>query len=600
MYSYITEKISEFKEKYPSLRTKPDYYIFSALCVEAHFYKNPENVINESNFEEIIVDGCNDGGADFILNDPDSENCDLVIGQSKFHKKISKDEILDSFHKMKLFYNEMKSGHYGQFNSNVQSRFLSCESEMGEDSKIHFVFYTSALSPRKFDTESIKRQILREFSNSDAIEVSIFFATDINKEIAAAEAIKPVVGQGKIQIDKTDNYLLYGDYAAIVNVSAFSIKQLYATHNITLLAHNLRYHIGGGKIDKEMKDTIEQNPESFWLKNNGITIICDDFRIDGREVHLRNFSIVNGGQTTYVLHKSKFLDKDHDFWLSCKIIKTSGTTETEKNSFSLEIAKAANSQKPIKPADLRANAPEQRSFARAMYEVGIFYQTKRGEKVPKQFSPAHLHTKLLDVGKLCLAAIFQLPCKSRSKPSEVYKDEYYNPIFKERTQKQISQICKELLYIDDYFTKNFLPKFDKENKNIPEASSLIAFAHVSRTICISFTALAARYHQGNLTDKDITSLVSNQSDAYKILRNIENIKYLLPIEVGTDSYDKILDQLFKLIIKEGFTDYRYAHRNNPSLTAANYLKKDDNYYTILKGSWFSLSSEIREIFEASK
>ena len=109
MYSYITGKISKFKEKYHSLRTKPDYYIFSALCVEAHFYKNPENVISEGDFEEIIVDGCNDGGADIILNDPDSENCDLIIGQSKFHKKISKDEIFDSFHKMVRFYNEMKS-----------------------------------------------------------------------------------------------------------------------------------------------------------------------------------------------------------------------------------------------------------------------------------------------------------------------------------------------------------------------------------------------------------------------------------------------------------------------------------------------------------
>ena len=597
MYSYITEKIGGLKEKYPSLRTKPDYYIFSALCIEAHFYKNPENVINENDFEEIIVDGCNDGGADFILNDPDSENCDLVIGQSKFYKRISKDEILDTFNKMVLFYKEMKLGHYQQFNSSVQHRFLSCESEIGEESKIHFILYTSAPSPKKFDADILKEQIFAQFPNSDAIKISIFFAADIKQEIETAEAIKPVVGQGKIQIDKTDNYLLYGDDAAIVNVSAFSIKQLYATHNISLLAHNLRYHIGGGKIDKEMKETIEKNPESFWLKNNGITIICDDFWIDGREVHLKNFSIVNGGQTTYILHKSKFLDKDHDFLLSCKIIKTSGTTEAEKNSFSLEIAKAANSQKPIKPADLRANAPEQRSFAQSMRAVGIFYQTKRGEKVPKQFSPAHLHTKLLDVGKLCLAAIFQLPCKSRSKPSEVYKDEYYNPIFNEKNQKQISQTCKELLYIDDYFTKKFLPKFDKENKDMPDASSLIAFAHVARTICISFTALAARYCQNNLTDKDITLLVSNQSDAYRILRNIESIKYLLPMEVCTDSYDKILDQLFNAIINEGFTEYSFAHENNPSLTAANFLKKDDNYYIILRKHWRTLSHEIRRIFK---
>ncbi len=474
----IVDKISALREKYPSLRTKPDYYVFSAVCVEAHFYKNPENILNESDLDEIIVDGCNDSGADIILSDPDSENCDLVIGQSKFSNRINKDDVINSLNKMISFYNNMKAGHYEQVNSRVQSRFLTLIAETGEESKIHFVFYTSAKASKKIDIENIKKQILSQFTNSDAIEISILFFDDIKKEIETTEAMKPVVESEKILIDETNNFLTYGENAVIVNVSAFSIKQLYAKHNISLLAHNLRYHISGGNIDKEIRDTIKDEPESFWLKNNGLTIICDEFLIDGREVHLKNFSIVNGGQTAYVLHKSKFLDESHDFWLSCKIIKTLGITETEKNKFSLEIAIAANAQKPIKPADLKANAPEQRSFSQAMRAVGIFYQTKRGENVPRQFKPAHLHTKLLDVGKLCLAAIFQLPCKSRSKLSSVYKLEYYNPIFNEKTQKQIAVICKELLYIDDYFKEKFLKKFDTENKDMPDASDRISFAHV--------------------------------------------------------------------------------------------------------------------------
>ena len=600
-YSQIMDKINALKKKFPSLRAKPDYYIFSALCVEAHFYKNPENVLNESDFEEIIVDGCGDGGADIIVSDPDSETCDLIIGQSKFCKKISKDEIINALSKMASFYNEMRTGHYEQFNLRVQSRFLTLDSEKAEESKIHFVFYTSAKSPKNFDTENIKKKFLAQFTNSEVIEISILFAEDIVKEIETAEAMKPVVERGKIEIDAKDNYLFYGDNAAIVNASAFSIKELYAEHNITLLAHNLRYHISGGNIDKEIKSTIKDQPELFWMKNNGITIICDDFRIDGREVHLKNFSIVNGGQTVYVLHKSKSLDKNHDFWLSCKIIKTEGTTEKEKNIFSLEIAKAANSQKPIKPADLKANAPEQRSFAQAMRAIGIFYQTKRGEKVPKDFLPAYLHTKLLDVGKLCLAAIFQLPCKSRNKPSEVYKDNYYNPIFEDSTQKQIAQICKELLYINDYFTTKFLPKFEKENRGKPKASDRITFANVARTICISFTALAARYYQGNLTDEDITLMVEKSLDSVsKKLRDISNIKSLLPLKLYSDAYDATLDKLFKAIINAGVTAYSYEHKNNESLTAANFLKKDDNYYEILKDNWDSLSATIQEIFNSSK
>ena len=598
-YSYIVDKISSFKEKYPSLRTKPDYYIFSALCVEVHFYKNPENVLNENDFEEIIVDGCNDGGADIILSDPNSEECDLIIGQSKFYEKISKDEVTNALNKMKLFYDDMKAGHYEQFNQRVQSRFLTLNAETGEESKIHFVFYTSAPQPKKFDAENIIKKFLEPFQNSNAVEVSILFAADIKQEIDTAQAIKQVVEQGKIQIDEKDNYLLYGDNAAIVNVSAFSIKELYAKYNISLLAHNLRYHISGGTIDKDIRATIQDKPESFWLKNNGITIICDEFRIDGREVHLKNFSIVNGGQTVYVLHNSKILDKNRDFFLTCKIIKIEGKTAEDKNNFTLEIAKSTNSQKPIKPADLRANAPEQKRFANAMREIGIFYETKRGEKTPKQFKTAsYLHTKLLEVGKLCLAAIFQLPCTSRNKPSTVYTDKYYNPIFNVETQKQVAQISKELLYMDYYYTEKFLPKFDKENKNMSDAAELLPFAHSARTICIAFTALAARYYQGNLTEDDITLLIKNPADAiYDKLRDIGNIKNLLPLKLYTDSYDAALNKLFTAIINEGFTVYSFAHDNNKSLTAGNFLKKDENYYLIFEKRWRTLRTEIRATFD---
>ena len=313
---------------------------------------------------------------------------------------------------------------------------------------------------------------------------------------------------------------------------------------------------------------------------------------------MKNFSIVNGGQTTYVIDKSK---SPKDFWLSCKIIKTLGTTEKEKNIFSLEIAKAANAQKPIKDADLKANAPEQRSFAQSMRAIGIFYQTKRGEKIQGQFVDSYLHTKLLDIGKLCMAAIFQLPCKSRSKPSTVYSPEYYDPIFN-GNQSQVAQICKELLYIDYYFIKNFLPKFDRENKDFPDASDRISFAHISRTICIAFTALAARYHQGNFTDKDITSLISSPTapDVYKMLCNLDDMKFLLPIKLYTEAYDAVLDNLIGAIIEEGVTIYSFKRddneHNNKSLTAANFLKNDENYYLILQKRWSTLKREIQKIF----
>lgn len=552
-YQYIVDKIRVMKEANPSLRDRPDEYVFSALCVKANFYKNPALILTESDFEDIIVDGQYDGGADILLNDPNSEGADLVIGQSKFYKNISYEDVLNAMIKMALFYKDMVRGQYEHVNERVQRRFLTLNSEVGEESKIHFVFYTSA--PQSgIRRDRIVKKFMEQFADSTQIEVSILFAGDIEDEIKESESRRPTVEAGRIRIDDAGNYLIYGNNAAIVNVSAYSIKQLYAQHNTNLLARNLRYHVAGRDIDKAIKETISTNPESFWLKNNGITIICDDFDIDGKEVKLKNFSIVNGGQTTYLLHKSKDINDHNDLFLPCKIIMISGETEDEKNLFSLEIAKATNSQKAIKPVDLKANSPEQVRFAQAMREVGVFYQTKRGESVPLAFRMRYLNTDLVEVGKLCLAGIFQVPCASRSKPSTLYHDKYYDPVFN-KNQGQVARICKELLYTDYYFRTKFQNRFDKENRQMPDSSLRISFAHNARTICIAFMAFAARYKQGNIAVQDLETVFraaksdSAAEEAYEIFKELGPIQYLLPPSVfnNKDQYDTILYKLFNAV-----------------------------------------------------
>ena len=376
-YEKIKSKICAMKGIYPSLRSRSDDYIFSALCVRSHLYKNPALILTENDIDEMIVDGQYDGGVDILLTDPNSDASDMVIAQSKFYTSISTDDVMNAMAKMASFYKDMEQGHYEQVNSKVQRRFLSLNAELGEESKVHFVFYTSA--PQSgINRIRIEKKFRELFTDSSRFEVSLFFSKDIEEEIDESESRRPTVEQGKIKIDAANNYLLYGENAVIVNVSALSIKTLYAQHNIQLLSKNLRYHIAGRDIDRGIEETIRSDPDSFWLKNNGITIVCDDFKIDGREVKLRDFSIINGGQTTYMLHKSRYIDEHNDLFLPCKIIRTEGESEDEKNAFSLAIAKATNTQKPIKPVDLKANAPEQIRFSQAMRDVGIVYQTNLG------------------------------------------------------------------------------------------------------------------------------------------------------------------------------------------------------------------------------
>ena len=605
-YDYIKEKIGEMKKQYPSLRSRTDDYVFSVLCVKAYFYKNPKQGLNESGFAEMIVDSPNDGGADILLSDPNPETSDLIIGQSKFCKSISTEEVLNAVRKMADFYNDMTAGHYERVNKRVRSRFVELEDEIDDESKIRFFFYTSA-PQKKINTERIKEKFREQFVCPDNIELFLLFAADIKKEIGIADSWKPSVESGEVKIDKAKNYLLYGENAVVVNVSAFSIKRLYTLNGTNLLSLNLRYHIVERKrdgVDNAIKNTIEDNPASFWLKNNGITIICDSFEIDGNVVRLRNFSIVNGGQTTYQIHKSDKINASNDLWLPCKIIKNTGKTEDEKNSFSLAIAQAANAQKPITQDDLRANAPEQISFEKKMKSVGVFYKTKRGQEVPQEYRIAYRNTNLSGVGKLCMAGIFQMPCVGRNSKNAFHKVRYYEYIFN-KNQEQVARICKELLYTDYYFKKTFRHKFAKDNDQEEDGETIIIpFANKARTLCIAFTALAARYYQGNITEQDLKIIFaaatsdSVTDDLNKAVRDLGEIQSLFPkkLSENMDLYDAALDKLFTAIIEAGISSYSGAHDANPALTENSFLQSDKNYYRILKSHWKQLKRTIHEVF----
>ncbi|MBQ3450230.1 MAG: AIPR family protein, partial [Synergistaceae bacterium] len=580
-YEYIVSKIASLRESYPFLRNKTDAYVFSALCVKSNFYKNPAIPLNDSDLEEIIVDSISDGGVDILLTDPSSESSDLIIGQSKFYRTIKFDDVINALYKMADFYKDMIKGQTAYVNGEVQRRFLTLNSDVGEESKIIFVFYTSA--PRgKISVERLQERFKERFSENSNIELSVLFASDIIDEIKESESRRPTVESGRIVIDRAGNILEYGknEEAIIVNVSALSVKQLYAQHGTSLLAKNLRYYIktpAGSKIDRAIKNTINNDPDSFWMKNNGITIICDLFEADGKEVHLSNFSIINGGQTTYLLYRSKSIQEGNDFYFPCKIVRVSGNSEDEKNLYSLGIAQAVNSQKAIKDIDLKANAPEQVRFAQVMRQTGIFYQTKRGEVVPKEYSEPYMNADLATIGKLCLCAILQLPCTSRNTPSIMYKKTgYYDTIFN-GDQLQIAKICEELLYIDHYFRNRFIKDFDKENKSISGAEDIVSFAHNARTICIAFISLASRYKQGNITDDDISKLAYLQPEAiFKIFRNMNGVKYIFPKSLfqRKDEYDNVLKKLFNLIISSGIAMYTAAKTYDPSVNATNFLKMD--------------------------
>ena len=111
-----------------------------------------------------------------------------------------------------------------------------------------------------------------------------------------------------------DNVLKNGENGILINAKALSIRKFYLTKKDDgLFEQNYRYFVMNKKIDSQINDSLENKREKFWFMNNGIIIACKDFTVDGNQIKLYDFSIVNGCQTTTLLGKYKGVHSGDDF-----------------------------------------------------------------------------------------------------------------------------------------------------------------------------------------------------------------------------------------------------------------------------------------------
>ena len=65
-----------------------------------------------------------------------------------------------------------------------------------------------------------------------------------------------------------------------------------------------------------------------------------------------------------------------------------------------------------------------------------------------------------------------------------------------------------------------------------------------------------------------------------------------------DKYDEILYKLFEVIISSGRRYYSVKKETDSTLNESNFLKRDGNYFAILKYDWESIENKIVEIFKS--
>ena len=139
------------------------------------------------------------------------------------------------------------------------------------------------------------------------------------------------------------------------------LAEIYDRWGARLLEQNVRVFLQArGKVNRGIRITLENEPSMFFAYNNGITATAEQVDIvnEGGQLllrGLRNFQIVNGGQTTASIHVAKLRKLD----LTRTFVQMKLSVVTPKRATELvpRISEYANTQNRVSAADFFANHP---------------------------------------------------------------------------------------------------------------------------------------------------------------------------------------------------------------------------------------------------
>lgn len=147
----------------------------------------------------------------------------------------------------------------------------------------------------------------------------------------------------------------YPSYLCVVNGE--TLAALYEKYGAKLLESNVRSFLQfRAQINKGIRSTINKEPEMFFAYNNGLTATADKVETNSNNeiIKIKNFQIVNGGQTTASLFNTKKIDKVNlsDIFVQMKLTIIN---DEKVNEIVSNISKFANTQNKVNEADFFSN-----------------------------------------------------------------------------------------------------------------------------------------------------------------------------------------------------------------------------------------------------
>lgn len=194
----------------------------------------------------------------------------------------------------------------------------------------------------------------------------------------------------------------YSSYLGVIPGTV--LADIYDKFGSRLLEGNVRSFLSTKvAVNKKIRGTILNNPKMFFAFNNGISATAMDVEIENTNhgkfiTFVRDFQIINGGQTTASISNARYKDKADlsSIFVQMKLTSIDESTPEESDELIRNISRSSNSQNKVSDADFFASHPFHRRmeqisrhlFAPAsegvQYETKWFYERARGQYLQEQ------------------------------------------------------------------------------------------------------------------------------------------------------------------------------------------------------------------------
>lgn len=194
----------------------------------------------------------------------------------------------------------------------------------------------------------------------------------------------------------------YSSYLGVIPGTV--LADIYDKFGSKLLEGNVRSFLSTKvAVNKKIRTTILNNPQMFFAFNNGISATAMDVEIEdtnhGKYItFVRDFQIINGGQTTASISNARYKDKADlsSVFVQMKLTSIDESTSEEADELIRNISRSSNSQNKVSDADFFASHPFHRRMEQisrhlfapasegAQYETKWFYERARGQYLQEQ------------------------------------------------------------------------------------------------------------------------------------------------------------------------------------------------------------------------